>query len=96
MAFVRVCSGRFEKDMTVKHARTGKAIRLSRPRAVRSDRAAVEDAYPGDVTLLSTGMLIGDTFMWDRKEYEGIPCFSPEIFSCLNLNPLPSRISAKG
>ena len=93
VAFVRVCSGRFEKDMTVQHARTGKQIRLSRPQKIfGQDRAVVDDAYPGDVIGLNNpGMFsIGDTlFRGPRVEFEGIPCFSPEIFSWLR-NPNPS------
>ena len=93
VAFVRVCSGRFEKDMTVQHARTGKQIRLSRPQKIfGQDRAVVDDAYPGDVIGLNNpGMFsIGDTlFIGSRVEFEGIPCFSPEIFSWLR-NPNPS------
>ncbi len=93
VAFVRVCSGRFEKDMTVRHARTGKQIRLSRPQKIfGQDRAVVEDAYPGDVIGLNNpGMFaIGDTlYIGPKVEYEGIPCFSPEIFSWLR-NPNPS------
>ncbi len=93
VAFVRVCSGRFEKDMTVKHARTGKSIRLSRPQKIfGQDRAVVDYAYPGDVIGLNNpGMFaIGDTLYTGSKvEYEGIPCFSPEIFNWLR-NPNPS------
>lgn len=93
VAFVRVCSGKFEKDMTVQHARTGKQIRLSRPQKIfGQDRAVVDDAYPGDVIGLNNpGMFsIGDTlFIGPRVEFEGIPCFSPEIFSWLR-NPNPS------
>ncbi|WP_269624573.1 peptide chain release factor 3 [Prochlorococcus marinus] len=93
VAFVRVCSGRFKKDMTVQHARTGKQIRLSRPQKIfGQDRAVVDDAYPGDVIGLNNpGMFsIGDTlFIGSRVEFEGIPCFSPEIFSWLR-NPNPS------
>ncbi|ABX08704.1 peptide chain release factor 3 [Prochlorococcus marinus] len=93
IAFVRVCSGRFKKDMTVRHARTGKNIRLSRPQKIfAKDRAVVEDAYPGDVIGLNNpGMFsIGDTlYTGQHIEYEGIPCFSPEIFSWLR-NPNPS------
>jgi peptide chain release factor 3 len=93
VAFVRVCSGRFEKDMTVQHARTGRAIRLSRPQKLfGQEREVVEDAYPGDVIGLNNpGMFaIGDTlYLGPRVEYEGIPCFSPEIFAWLR-NPNPS------
>ena len=93
VAFVRVCSGKFEKDMAVQHARTGKTIRLSRPQKLfGQDREVVEDAYPGDVIGLNNpGMFaIGDTlYLGSKVEYEGIPCFSPEIFSWLR-NPNPS------
>tara|TARA_B100000965_G_scaffold186898_1_gene155948 strand:+ start:4308 stop:5945 length:1638 start_codon:yes stop_codon:yes gene_type:complete len=93
VAFVRICSGRFEKDMSVKHSRTGKTIRLSRPQKIfGQDREVVDDAYPGDVIGLNNpGMFsIGDTlYTGSHLEYEGIPCFSPEIFSWLR-NPNPS------
>ena len=93
VAFVRVCSGKFEKDMTVQHARSGRSLRLSRPQKLfGQDREVVEDAYPGDVIGLNNpGMFaIGDTlYVGPRVEYEGIPCFSPEIFAWLR-NPNPS------
>ncbi|MFN9932197.1 MAG: peptide chain release factor 3 [Cyanobacteriota bacterium] len=97
VAFVRVCSGKFEKDMTVQHARSGRAIRLSRPQKLfGQDREVVEDAYPGDVIGLNNpGMFaIGDTlYLGPRVEYEGIPCFSPEIFAWLR-NPNPSAFKS--
>ncbi len=93
VAFIRICSGRFMKDMTVRHARTGKQIRLSRPQKIfGQDRSVVDDAYPGDVIGLNNpGMFaIGDTlYTGQRIEYQGIPCFSPELFSWLR-NPNPS------
>jgi peptide chain release factor 3 len=94
VAFVRVCSGRFEKDMTVSHARTGKTVRLSRPQKLfAQDREVIEEAYPGDVIGLNNPgvFAIGDTIYNGQKlEYEGIPCFSPEIFAYLR-NPNPSK-----
>ncbi|NJR68417.1 MAG: peptide chain release factor 3 [Synechococcales cyanobacterium CRU_2_2] len=94
IAFIRVCSGRFEKDMTVQHARTGKTVRLSRPQKLFAQgRESMEEAYPGDVIGLNNpgAFAIGDTIYTGKKlEYEGIPCFSPEIFSILR-NPNPSR-----
>ncbi len=97
VAFVRVCSGRFEKDMTVQHARTGKTIRLSRPQKLfGQEREVVEDAYPGDVIGLNNpGMFaIGDTlYVGPKLEYEGIPCFTPEIFAWLR-NPNPSAFKS--
>jgi peptide chain release factor 3 len=94
VAFVRVCTGKFEKDMTVKHARTGKTVRLSRPQKLfAQSRESVDIAYPGDVIGLNNpGMFtIGDTIYNGSKiEYEGIPCFSPELFAYLK-NPNPSK-----
>jgi peptide chain release factor 3 len=94
VAFVRVCAGKFEKDMTVQHARTGKTLRLSRPQKLFAQgRESIEEAYPGDVIGLNNpGMFaIGDTiFCGKRLEYEGIPCFSPELFAYLK-NPNPSK-----
>ena len=94
MAFVRVCTGKFERDMAVKHARTGKTVRLSRPQKLfAQDRNAVDVAYPGDVIGLNNpgAFAIGDTvYTGQRLEYEGIPCFSPELFAYLR-NPNPSK-----
>lgn len=94
VAFVRVCSGKFEKDMTVSHARSGKTVRLSRPQKLfAQDREVIEEAYPGDVIGLNNPgvFAIGDTIYSGQKlEYEGIPCFSPEMFAFLR-NPNPSK-----
>jgi peptide chain release factor 3 len=94
VAFVRVCSGKFEKDMVVNHARSGKAVRLSHPQKLFAQgRESLEEAYPGDVIGLNNPgvFAIGDTiYQGQRLEYEGIPCFSPEIFAYLK-NPNPSK-----
>ena len=94
VAFVRVCTGKFEKDMTVNHARTGKVVRLSRPQKLfAQDRESIDVAYPGDVIGLNNPgvFAIGDTIYNGMKlEYEGIPCFSPELFAYLR-NPNPSK-----
>ena len=94
VAFVRVCTGKFEKDMTVRHARTGKTVRLSRPQKLFAQgRESLDVAYPGDVIGLNNPgvFAIGDTIYNGKKiEYEGIPCFSPEIFAYLK-NPNPSK-----
>jgi peptide chain release factor 3 len=94
VAFVRVCSGKFEKDMSVNHARTGKVVRLSRPQKLfAQDREVIETAYPGDIIGLNNpGMFaIGDTiYLGQKLEYAGIPCFSPELFAFLR-NPNPSK-----
>ncbi|PPT10704.1 Peptide chain release factor 3 [Geitlerinema sp. FC II] len=101
IAFVRVCSGKFEKDMTVKHARTGKTVRLSRPQKLFAQgRESLDVAYPGDaIGLNNPGVFaIGDTIYNGKKlEYEGIPCFSPELFAYLrNVNPSKFKQFRKG
>ncbi len=94
VAFVRVCSGKFEKDMVVNHARSGKTVRLSRPQKLfGQDRESLDVAYPGDVIGLNNPgvFAIGDTIYTGQKlEYAGIPCFSPELFAYLR-NPNPSK-----
>lgn len=94
VAFIRVCTGKFEKDMTVNHARTGKVVRLSRPQKLfAQDRESIDVAYPGDVIGLNNpgAFAIGDTiYIGQKLEYEGIPAFSPELFATLR-NPNPSK-----
>jgi peptide chain release factor 3 len=95
VAFVRVCTGKFEKDMAVSHTRTGKVVRLSRPQKLfAQDRESIDEAYPGDVIGLNNPgvFAIGDTIYTgtNKLEYAGIPCFSPELFAYLR-NPNPSK-----
>ena len=89
LAFLRVCSGRFEKDMLVQHPRLGKKIRMSRPhRLFARERETVEEAFPGDVVGLSNpGLLeIGDTLCTgDSVRFAAIPRFPPERFALLHL-----------
>ncbi|HZZ65734.1 MAG TPA: peptide chain release factor 3 [Candidatus Baltobacteraceae bacterium] len=88
VAFVRVCSGKFERDMTVRNGRTGKDVRLSRAmRLFASERESVEAAYAGDVVgLANPGVFaIGDTLFepagGSALEFERIPAFAPEHFA---------------
>jgi peptide chain release factor 3 len=85
IAFVRVCSGRFEAGMQVKHVRTGKQIRLAGPtQFLARERTHVEEAWPGDVIgIHDRGTLrIGDTLSGNGDlEFGGIPRFSPEHFA---------------
>jgi peptide chain release factor 3 len=85
VAFVRVCSGRFEKGSQTTHVPTGKKIRLSNSTLLMAqDRQQVEEAYPGDVIgLFDPGVFrIGDTLSDEGGfEYDGIPSFSPEHFA---------------
>jgi peptide chain release factor 3 len=85
VAFVRVCSGKFERDMTVRNARTGKEVRLSRAmRLFASERESLEAAYAGDVVgLANPGVFaIGDTICEGTPvQFEPIPAFAPEHFA---------------
>jgi peptide chain release factor 3 len=101
LAFVRVCSGKFTKDMTVTHARTGKTVRLARPQKLFArEREALEEAYAGDVIGLNNpgAFAIGDTIYTGQKlVYPGIPSFSPELFASLrNPNPAHAKKFQKG
>ncbi len=87
VAYVRVCSGKFEKDMTARQVRLDRQIRLNRPlRLFGQDREVVEEAYAGDVIgLVNPGMLtIGDTVTTgDAGEFQAMPRFQPEHFALL-------------
>jgi peptide chain release factor 3 len=88
LAFVRVCSGRFERDMSVIHTRTGKKLRLSSSHKLFGrDRETVDEAYPGDVVGLvgHADFRIGDTLSEDPSlVYREIPRFAPECFAWLH------------
>jgi len=86
VAFLRVCSGKFERDMLVRNARTGKDVRLTRPmKLFASEREVVDDAFAGDVVGLANPgtFAIGDTLCTGAPSlsYERIPAFAPEHFA---------------
>ena len=88
IAFIRICSGRFNRDMTVTHVRTGKKVRLSSSHKLfAQERETVDVAYPGDVIGLvgHSGFAIGDTLADDpTMVYREIPRFAPECFAYLH------------
>ena len=88
IAFVRICSGRFTRDMNVLHARTGKTLRLSSSHKLFArERETVDEAFPGDVIGLvgHAGFGIGDTLTEDPAiVYHEIPRFAPECFAYLH------------
>jgi len=90
IAFMRVCSGKFERDMTVHHSRSGKKVRLSSSHKLfGNERETLDEAYPGDVIGLvgHDSFGIGDTLTTDPKIlYKEIPRFTPEAFAYLH-NP---------
>jgi peptide chain release factor 3 len=85
IAFVRVCSGKFEKDMTVRNERTGKDVRLARAMKLFADeRESLDAAFAGDVVgLANPGVFaIGDTLYEGAPVvFDPIPAFAPEHFS---------------
>lgn len=85
IAFLRVCSGRFERGMVVTHSETGKPFATKYAHQVfGSDRETVDEAYPGDVVGLvnANEVRVGDTlWMDDAVTYPRIPSFAPEHFS---------------
>ena len=90
---MRVCTGKFERDMTVIHQRTGKTVRLSSSHKLfGQERETVDVAYPGDVIGLvgHDSFGIGDTLTTDRSIlFNEIPLFAPEVFTYIS-NPTPA------
>jgi peptide chain release factor 3 len=85
IAFVRVCSGHFERGMVITHGRTGKPFATKYAHQVfGQERETIEDAYPGDVIGLvnATDVRIGDAlYQDDAVTFPAIPSFAPEIFA---------------
>ena len=86
IAFIRICSGRYEIGMDVKHVQSGRIQRLSQPQQLMaSDRKILSEAYAGDIIgIFDPGLYsIGDTFCLPKSgfRYEGIPTFAPEHFA---------------
>ena len=85
LAFMRVCSGVFEKGMTVWHSSSGERIKLAQPQQfMAQEHETVELAYPGDIIgLFDPGVFrLGDTLCTGSPvRYSGIPLFAPEFFS---------------
>jgi peptide chain release factor 3 len=102
VAFMRVCSGKFTRNMTAKHARLNRDFKLSKPlNFFAQERVVIEEAWPGDIVgLLDTSgdLRIGDTLCEGKRfEYEGVPRFSPEHFaSVLILDPMKRKQLKKG
>lgn len=88
IAFMRIVSGRFEKDMQATHGRTAKALRLSRAsRLFAQDRETVEEAYAGDIIGLSNvgSFKLGDTLYAETPvAFDEVPSFAPEIFAAID------------
>jgi len=101
IAFLRICSGKFERNTFYHHVREGKKMRFSNPTTFMArSKSLIEEAYPGDVVgLYDTGNFkIGDT-LTEGKDFmfRGVPSFSPELFKELvNKDPMKSKQLEKG
>ncbi len=101
IAFFRICSGRFERGMKVRHLRLGRDVQISNATIfMAQDRTNVEEAYPGDIIgIHNHGTIkIGDTFtLGEDLKFTGIPSFAPEHFRKVRLlNPMKSKALEKG
>jgi peptide chain release factor 3 len=101
VAFARICSGRFERGMKVRHVRAGREIRINNPsNFLAQTRTLVDEAFAGDVIgLHDTGLFeIGDTITGAGAfEFEAVPAFSPEKFSRVVLaDPMRRKQLARG
>lgn len=88
IAFMRICSGRFERDREYYHVQGGKPLRLAQPQQLMAqDRAIIDEAYAGDIIgVFDPGIFsIGDTICEKGKDvcFEGIPTFAPEHFAAV-------------
>lgn len=101
IAFLRVCSGKFERNKYFHHVRLGKDVRFSNPYSfLAREKDVIESAWPGDVVgLYDSGTFkIGDTLTEGEEFYfTGIPSFSPEIFKeVVNKDPMKTKQLEKG
>jgi peptide chain release factor 3 len=101
IAFMRVCSGKFERNKFFHHVRLDKDVRFSSPFSfLARSKSLLDDAFPGDVVgLFDTGNFkIGDTLTeGEDYMYKGIPSFSPEIFKeVVNKDPMKTKQLEKG
>jgi peptide chain release factor 3 len=101
IAFLRICSGRYQKGVKMQHVRLGKEVRVADALTfLAGERAHLEEAWPGDIIgLHNHGTIqIGDTFTEGEKlQFLGIPHFAPEMFRRVRLrDPLKSKQLQKG
>lgn len=101
IAFLRVCSGTFERNTNYLHVRQNRKMKFSNPTTfMASKKSVVEEAFPGDVVGLydSGNFKIGDTLTGGEiLHFKGIPSFSPEQFRFVNnADPMKSKQLAKG
>ncbi len=101
IAFVKVCSGRFERNAPYLHVRSGKTLRFAAPTAFMAQKKnIVDEAFPGDIVGIPDNgtFKIGDTVTsGELIHYKGLPSFSPELFMYIeNADPMKAKQLDKG
>lgn len=101
IAFVKICSGKFERNAPYKHIRTGKTLKFAAPTAFMAQKKnIVDEAFPGDIVgIPDTGNFkIGDSVTSGESiHFKGLPSFSPEMFKYIeNTDPMKSKQLEKG
>lgn len=101
IAFVKVCSGKFERNAPYKHMRSGKVMKFAATTAFMAQKKdIVDEAYPGDIVGIpdNGNFKIGDTLtQGETLHYKGLPSFSPEMFKYIeNTDPMKSKQLEKG
>ena len=101
IAFVKICSGKFERNKSYLHVRQGKNYKFSSPTAFMAEKKSIiDEAYPGDIVGLpdSGNFIIGDTLTEGEKiSFKGLPSFSPELFRYIeNADPMKTKQLNKG
>ncbi len=85
IVFMRICSGKFEKGMSVTHRQSGKTVRLSQPQQfLATERTIIDEAYPGDIIgVFDPGTMgVGDTLYSGKAiTFADFPVFPPELFA---------------
>ncbi|MDE5835796.1 MAG: peptide chain release factor 3 [Paramuribaculum sp.] len=101
IAFVKICSGKFERNAPYRHIRSGKTLKFAAPTAFMAQKKSiVDEAFPGDIVgIPDTGNFkIGDTITSSETlHFKGLPSFSPEMFKYIeNSDPMKSKQLEKG
>ena len=101
IAFIKICSGRFERNENYKHIRHGKMFRFSSPTAFMAQKKeTVDEAFAGDIIGLPDNgtFKIGDTLTaGEQIHFKGLPSFSPEMFRYIeNADPMKTKQLEKG
>ncbi|MBP5743036.1 MAG: peptide chain release factor 3, partial [Paludibacteraceae bacterium] len=102
IAFVKICSGKFERNVNYKHVRQGKTMKFSSPTAFMAQKKeTVDEAFAGDIVGLpdsNSTFKIGDTLTsGEDLHFKGLPSFSPEMFKYIeNADPMKAKQLDKG